>query len=55
LLVNPLYPWLAHRRGQLVAPLDPLPDRRLWLYKLLRCDAVLSDDPASTRAALRRA
>lgn len=54
LLLNPLYPWLAHRRGQLVAPLDPLPDRRLWLYKLLRCDAVLSDDPASTLAALRR-
>lgn len=54
LLLNPLYPWLAHRRGQLVAPLDPTPDRRLWLYKLLRCDAVLSDDPASTRAALSR-
>lgn len=55
LLLNPLYPWLAHRRGQLVAPLDPTPDRRLWLYKLLRCDAVLSDDPASTLAALGRA
>ena len=55
LLLNPLYPSLAHRRGQLVAPLDPTPDRRLWLYKLLRCDAVLSDDPASTRAALGRA
>lgn len=55
LLLNPLFPWLAHRRGQLVAPLDPTPDRRLWLYKLLRCDAVLSDDPASTRAALGRA
>jgi glycerophosphoryl diester phosphodiesterase len=54
LLVNPLYPWLAHRRGQLVAPLDPMPNRRLWLYKLLRCDAVLSDDPASTLAALGR-
>ena len=55
LLLNPLYPLLAHRRGQLVAPLDPLPDRRLWLYRLLRCDAVLSDDPASTLAALGRA
>lgn len=54
LLINPFYPLLAHRRGQLVAPLDPLPDRRLWLYKLLRCDAVLSDDPASTLAALGR-
>ena len=55
LVLNPLYPWLAHRRGQLVAPLDPTPDRRLWLYKLLGCDVVLSDDPASTRAALGRA
>ncbi len=54
LLLNPLYAWLAHRRGQLVAPLDPTPDRRLWLYKLLRCDAILSDDPASTLAALHR-
>lgn len=54
LLINPLYPWLAHRRGQLVAPLDPWPNRRLWLYRLLRCDAVLSDDPASTLAALGR-
>lgn len=51
LLLNPLYPWLAHRRGQLAAPPDPLPDRRLWLCKLRRCGAVHSDDPASTLAA----
>ncbi|MEA3336337.1 MAG: glycerophosphodiester phosphodiesterase [Chloroflexota bacterium] len=54
LLLNPLYTWLAHRRGQLVAPLDPNPDARLWLYRLLGCDAVLSDDPASTVKALGR-
>lgn len=54
LLLNPLYVWLAHRRGQIVCPLDPAPDRRLWLYRVLRCDAVLSDDPAATRLALRR-
>jgi glycerophosphoryl diester phosphodiesterase len=54
LLLNPFYVWLAHRRGQIVAPLDPTPDRRLWLYRLLGCDAVLSDDPAATRDALRR-
>jgi glycerophosphoryl diester phosphodiesterase len=54
LLVNPLYVWLAHRRGQIVCPLDPTPDRRLWLYRALGCDAVLSDNPAATRRALRR-
>ncbi len=54
LLLNPLYAWLAHRRGQIVAPLDPTPDKRLWLYRLLGCDAVLSDDPGVTRMALSR-
>ncbi len=54
LLINPLYVAIAHRRGQLVAPLDPTPDRRLWLYRLLRCDAVLTNDPAATCRALGR-
>lgn len=54
LLVNPLYVWLAHQRGQVVCPLDPTPDGRLWLYRLLGCDAVLSDNPAATRRALKR-
>jgi glycerophosphoryl diester phosphodiesterase len=55
LLLNPLYPWLAHRSGQLVCPLDPTPDRRLWLYRGIGCDAVLTDDPGSTCRALNRA
>jgi glycerophosphoryl diester phosphodiesterase len=54
LAINPLYTWIAHRRRQLVCPLDPTPDGRLWLYRLLGCDAVLSDNPASTLAALNR-
>lgn len=54
LIVNPFYTLLAHRRGMLVAPLDPWPDSRLWLYRLLRCDAVLTNDPASTLKALGR-
>ncbi len=54
LLLNPLYVTLAHRRGQFVAPLDPTPDRRVSLYVRLGCDAVLSDNPASTADALRR-
>jgi len=55
LLLNPLYVRAAHARGQLVCPLDPAPDKRLWLYRWLGCDAVLSDDPGVTRRFLRRA
>jgi len=54
LLLNPFYVALAHRRGQVVAPLDPAPDGRLWLYRLLGCDAVLTDDPAETVRRLGR-
>lgn len=54
LFVNPLYIAQAHRRGQAVAPLDPSPDGRLWLYRLLGCDAVLTDDPAETIRRLGR-
>ncbi len=54
LFVNPLYVWLAHRAGQAVAPLDPTPDVRLWYYRLLGCDAILSDDPEATLRALGR-
>lgn len=55
LLVNPFYVALAHRRGQAVAPLDPNPDGRLRLYRLLGCDAVLTDDPGATVRKLGRA
>jgi glycerophosphoryl diester phosphodiesterase len=54
LVINPLYTRWAHRRGMLVAPLDAYPDRRLWLYRLLGCDLILTDDPASTLRLLGR-
>lgn len=54
LLINPFYCLIAHARGSLVCPLDPTPDSRLWLYRLLGCDAVLSDAPAATLTALGR-
>ncbi len=54
LFFNPFSVWLAHRRGQLVCPLDPTPDRRLRFYRWLGCDAVLSDDPSATRRTLNR-
>ena len=52
--LNPAYVWVAHRRGQVVCPLDPTPDRRLWWYRALKCDAVLTDDPEATCRALGR-
>jgi glycerophosphoryl diester phosphodiesterase len=55
MMLNPLYVWFAHRRGQLACPLDPTPEPRLWYYRLLGCDAVLTNDPALTRRALGRA
>jgi len=54
LILNPFYVRLAHMRGQMVGPLDPTPDSRLWLYRWLKCDVVLSDDPGATIRALGR-
>lgn len=53
-LLNPFYVSIGHRQGQYVCPLDPTPDRRVWLYKRLGSDAILTDDPAATRRALGR-
>lgn len=54
LFLNPLYVMLAHRRGMAVCPLDPTPDPRLWWYRFIGCDAVLTDEPGSTLAKLGR-
>lgn len=54
LLANPLYVRAAHRRGQPVCPLDPHPDSRLWYYRWLGVDAVLTNDPGTTLRALGR-
>lgn len=54
LILNPLFVWIAHHYGQLICPLDPMPDSRLWLYCALGCDAVLTDNPEATCRALGR-
>jgi glycerophosphoryl diester phosphodiesterase len=54
LVANPFYVTIAHRRGQMVCPLDPDPEPRLRLYLWLGCDAVLSNTPGRTRAALEK-
>jgi len=52
--LNPFFVSRAHQRGQLVCPLDPTPDGRLWAYKLLKCDALVTDNPGATLEALKR-
>ena len=54
LFLNPFYVLLAHSRQQIICPLDPKPDSRLWYYRFLRCDAVLTDNPAETCRLLGR-
>lgn len=52
IFVNPLYIWMAHRRRAFVAPLDPDPEPRCWLYKHMDIDALLANDTASVLKAL---
>ena len=52
--LNPFFVHRAHKRKQLVCPLDPTPDGRLWYYKLLKCDALVTDNPGATLKALQR-
>lgn len=54
LVINPFYVAMAHTKHQIVCPLDPYPGARLRLYLALGCDAVLTNDPGSTRRALNR-
>jgi glycerophosphoryl diester phosphodiesterase len=51
---NPFYVIWAHGQKQAVCPLDTTPDSRLWLYKLLGCDAVITDNPEMTCRKLKK-
>ena len=52
LLANPFYvPW-AHRNRMLVAPLDPHPEKRAFLYAKMGVDALLTDDVARMASLL---
>ena len=52
--INPFFVGRAHKRQQLVCPLDPTPDSRLWYYKWLGCDAIVTDNPGATLKAMQR-
>ena len=53
--LNPFYAWMAHRLGKFVCPLDDRPDARVWWYVFIGCDAILTNTPDSTIAAIQRA
>ena len=53
IFANPLYIWMAHRRRAFVAPLDPDPEPRCWLYRHMDIDALLANDTASVLRALK--
>ena len=48
LLINPFYISKTRKNKQIVCPLDPKPDSRLWLYNLMKVDAIITDNPQST-------
>lgn len=54
LKIHPPFVRKAHERGIIVCPLDTNPDRSIPFYRRLGVDALITDDPASTIAALRR-
>ena len=51
---NPRYMEVARAHGLWVCPLDPAPEERLAWYLALDVDAVLTHEPAKTRAALEQ-
>jgi glycerophosphoryl diester phosphodiesterase len=52
LVLNPWYVRMAHALGKRVCPLDPGLHQRLARYLALDVDAVLTNDPAATRARI---
>jgi glycerophosphoryl diester phosphodiesterase len=52
LLINPGYAAWVHRRGKWVCPLDGQPHKRLRWYLRIGVDAILTNDPAATRALI---
>ncbi|MBN1230331.1 MAG: hypothetical protein JXA19_00545 [Anaerolineales bacterium] len=53
--LNPFHIWMAKQKGMLYCPLDDRPDRRLWYYKWMKVDAILSNNPGKTIQKLKKA
>ena len=53
LLLNPFYIRQVRKNNQIVCPLDPTPDKRLWIYSKMKVDEVLTDNPQKTCRLIR--
>ena len=53
-LLNPFYIRQVRKNKQIVCPLDPTPDKRLWIYEKMKVDAVLTDNPQKTCKLIRK-
>ncbi len=54
LFLNPFYMKRAKQRGQIICPLDPKPEARLWFYHKIKVDAILTDNPQVTCQRVRK-
>jgi len=54
LFINPILGWIIKRRKMAFCPIDTKPDKKLWYYKWLQCDAILTDNSEATCRALNR-
>jgi glycerophosphoryl diester phosphodiesterase len=52
--LNPFYIKQVRKNNQILCPLDPTPDRRLWFYQRMKVDAILTDDPQKTCKLIKK-
>ena len=52
--LNPFYIMAVRKNEQIVCPLDPTPDKRLWIYTKMKVDAVLTDNPKITCQLIKK-
>jgi glycerophosphoryl diester phosphodiesterase len=54
IFLNPFYIKQVRKNKQIICPLDPTPDKRLWIYEKMKVDAVLTDNPQKTCQLIRK-
>ncbi len=54
IFINPFYIRKVRKQNQIICPLDPTPDSRLWIYQIMKVDAVLTDNPKETCKKIKK-
>lgn len=54
IFLNPFYINKIRKNKQIICPLDPRPDTRLWIYQKMKVDAVLTDNPQTTCKKIKK-